>query len=1713
MSYGINYLSTKARLKRVEDFLGREYRRGQITENKKYRPLIVKQLKEIVNFDPVFLAAHWKIEEAWISKVINDLWVRWSLVALKKEIGKAKLSDSLKKKLLAKIDNRINFITKPTEKLWEIFSAKNSKRKNAKVILRKVGPLKTKRGTPKKRTEPDGSPYNIFDVLTVKYNGAFVDAGSIREETIGRMPDGHLSSETVLRDLGTLIYLGLVEKQLSNEGSLYRAADLSPPKREKVLSVLKGLGARPASAEKDDAREEILAILALRGVPSDREALRGESLFEELLKLQAVTGDLLDLKWNEDMTKEDLVEFVETLSGIKELGMPEKQYYFNLLVLSVLVSTLKRSYAAVSGPRVLKPLRDLVLLDADTKEKEDHARNFSTEISVYEDPGKLVPKMLDILYEMRGSFYGTGAEGDMAFINDLIDSVSYLYRHEVRTDTPGAFWANMGNMTRTAGEREDTLLPLSREEGIRSAKEKLRAVNFNADDHYFILGDIDRLSRRNRIYSKGVIGILEEPVDPDVIFSKHSLFKEMLETLAKEFSIQEMEVYRYLSGDEFMPVGGSIKVGNLEGKLNYIREKFNTSFKGKYAVAEAGDLTPREQMLLYYNPDVLSVVRYGNGYHVLVKRNEKPFDLYLRMLNENFGNTLVPLDFNEGNMPAVTVSMGAVSAKSLIEKLEGTDGAALLDADGFIKDEETLERIYSLGMILADDALRKAKKTRNAVYIAQDIGSFEGKDLRTKLVKLGSGEKEEGIDTLTGFYEEDKFRDRIGETLMAFEITSYTGELSREKGGFHALNAALGHDDANLVITVLAEEIEKAFKSSDITKAVFGRSPPDRFLISLEDRIDQDRFINVLTDILINVKRRSEERLKELFGGRYNFDLKLKISVSTSGDAGSSSAYEFNNIFRRIDITSRLEKLIEMTSSIKIEDAVKERAVADYGDMRIFSPAKEETLYKAYRLIQEKEKQEAIKVQRNEIREKAERVAIAIRTFDHGPATDPGARLVDAFMAFKDGDLGGLMPDETRAKIEKCKKLEKDVKDLYFKVREITLIKQDDPDEINEWRGTLEKLTGEADELYETANSFMEACKLGSGRSSLGENALGEKRLPDLERMVKHLHLAKEILNNRLRFADGRTSEEKIGIKKLVEDAARWNTGRYPDEAMLYGVGMRSVPEKEMYISGDRLSLLNAVANIVRNAWSSAGKYSGQKDMRVDIDIEEDGDWVAIKIEDNGGGVASDFLKIGPNGRPAIYDINVTTKETGTGLGLAEAWYVLKDHGARIDIHSEEGKGSVFTIKIPKDKDGSTLAGKTETPPAEKSAAPGEEPYGEEYLDAWKDPADRVRNEESTFGRARRLNSPEYRSEMKVTCPEASYNYLLYVAGQYVWDHPKNALIVIGLKINSKRVGLDGETKEKIFELYKDLETELYSFKGSLPEYSRLNYDYPPARDTVTEILALKEKHLKLIAHTREEFKKIIPAEKYPETRVMHDYLLFFETKAREFFNDLEKAVRDIEREEAGIKQDGKAAKEVQRLFDQLVARAYEAKRKNEGVIVGIDTSWIPDMQRAAIQGLVNELTKLSEKKGLNNIIIVRGNAEGLASEVSSKMDELSRDTNKFMKIPLSNIVLLGKEGIFDGSAFDWLRPGDDASKWAFFAEVSRLESFPETGDVRLLRMIEIALRLAFDGDTIINDPFILVSEGETARNFIFIPTAGKLELEVLKARYNAETEKIASAV
>ncbi len=117
---------------------------------------------------------------------------------------------------------------------------------------------------------------------------------------------------------------------------------------------------------------------------------------------------------------------------------------------------------------------------------------------------------------------------------------------------------------------------------------------------------------------------------------------------------------------------------------------------------------------------------------------------------------------------------------------------------------------------------------------------------------------------------------------------------------------------------------------------------------------------------------------------------------------------------------------------------------------------------------------------------------------------------------------------------------------------------------------------------------------------------------------------------------------------------------------------------------GDRMLLREAMLNVVSNAAEACAPLGGEVLVRVRAVLAPGGSaapLVEMVVSDTGPGIPRSHL-----GR--LFVPGFTTKETGSGVGLAIAERVVAAHHGRITVDSEEGKGTTITITLPTDNRG-----------------------------------------------------------------------------------------------------------------------------------------------------------------------------------------------------------------------------------------------------------------------------------------------------------------------------------------------------------------------------------------------------------------------------------------
>lgn len=114
--------------------------------------------------------------------------------------------------------------------------------------------------------------------------------------------------------------------------------------------------------------------------------------------------------------------------------------------------------------------------------------------------------------------------------------------------------------------------------------------------------------------------------------------------------------------------------------------------------------------------------------------------------------------------------------------------------------------------------------------------------------------------------------------------------------------------------------------------------------------------------------------------------------------------------------------------------------------------------------------------------------------------------------------------------------------------------------------------------------------------------------------------------------------------------------------------------EKELFANLDKTQLIRIVTNLIKNATQA---IEGEENPRIDVEVSSDKDKIFIEVLDNGRGIKQEVEHL-------IFEPKFTTKTSGMGLGLPIIKSIIEAYDGSINFTSNEGKGTKFTVILPK---------------------------------------------------------------------------------------------------------------------------------------------------------------------------------------------------------------------------------------------------------------------------------------------------------------------------------------------------------------------------------------------------------------------------------------------
>lgn len=212
---------------------------------------------------------------------------------------------------------------------------------------------------------------------------------------------------------------------------------------------------------------------------------------------------------------------------------------------------------------------------------------------------------------------------------------------------------------------------------------------------------------------------------------------------------------------------------------------------------------------------------------------------------------------------------------------------------------------------------------------------------------------------------------------------------------------------------------------------------------------------------------------------------------------------------------------------------------------------------------------------------------------------------------------------------------------------------------------------GVAHEIKNPLNAIVLRLDLLKARASSG--APEDEMLPEIDVLSREVRRLDRVVKTFLDFSRPVevhfTELDLAALAREVSDLIR-------PQAERIGVDLIcETPESPTLIRGDADMLKQAVLNLFTNALEVM-KSGGRLRVGVASATEGADEYVQLTVEDDGPGIPVEL-------RDKVFQLYFTTKEKGSGIGLAMTFRAVQLHNGTVDFVSESGRGTTFRLRFP----------------------------------------------------------------------------------------------------------------------------------------------------------------------------------------------------------------------------------------------------------------------------------------------------------------------------------------------------------------------------------------------------------------------------------------------
>lgn len=171
-------------------------------------------------------------------------------------------------------------------------------------------------------------------------------------------------------------------------------------------------------------------------------------------------------------------------------------------------------------------------------------------------------------------------------------------------------------------------------------------------------------------------------------------------------------------------------------------------------------------------------------------------------------------------------------------------------------------------------------------------------------------------------------------------------------------------------------------------------------------------------------------------------------------------------------------------------------------------------------------------------------------------------------------------------------------------------------------------------------------------------------------KLVDRLHDLEKQVNDMLLFAKGGDNKvvATFTLESLLNELDNMVEAQVVTNQVDFSI---DCDDESLSLLGNANALASALGNLITNAIQMSGKQ-----CRVALQCRQQGDMVRISVTDNGPGIS-------PEMQSKILEPFFTTRQQGTGLGLAVVQMVATAHKGQLTLASEPGQGACFSLTLP----------------------------------------------------------------------------------------------------------------------------------------------------------------------------------------------------------------------------------------------------------------------------------------------------------------------------------------------------------------------------------------------------------------------------------------------